>query len=92
MLLIENPLLRHFILFPSLTTSSLATLLLRKLGSLANKLLRNGKPGHDVQLDRLLAAQELDLLGHLEPESTVEFQVEDVAAFEVADAVFQVGL
>ena len=28
----------------------------------------------------------------MEPEATVEFQVEDVAAFEVADAVFHIGL
>lgn len=66
--------------------------MLRKLRSLPDKLLRNWQSDHDVQLDGLLAAQELDLLGHLEAESTVEFQVEDVAALEVADAVFHIGL
>ncbi len=66
--------------------------MLRELGSLADKLLRDGLPDHDVQLDGLLAAQELDLLGHLEPESAVEFEIESVAAFEVTDAVFEIGL
>ena len=73
-------------------TPSLPSLMLGKLRSLPNKLLRDWQSNHDIQLDGLLAAQELDLLGHLEPESTVEFQVEDVAAFEVADAVFHIGL
>ena len=66
--------------------------MLRELGSLADELLRDWLPDHDVQLDGLLAAQEHDLLRHLEAETTVEFQVENVAAFEVADAVFEIGL
>lgn len=77
---------------PSSTKTLLPTLRLRKLRRLSHKLLRNWQPEHNVQLDGLLAAQELDLLGHLETESTVEFQIERVAAFEVADAVFDIGL
>ena len=77
---------------PSSATTSLPTFRLCKLRCLSHKLLRNWQPEHDVQLDGLLAAQELDLLGHLETESTVEFQIERVAAFEVADAVFDIGL
>ena len=70
----------------------LTTLGLRKLRSLAHELLRDWQSGHDVQLDGLLAAQELDLFGHLESESAVEFQIERVAAFEVAGTVFHVRL
>ncbi len=92
MLLKEIPLpSNHSTPLPSARTS-LPTLMLRELGSLADKLLRDGLPDHDVQLNGLLAAQELDLLGHLEPETAVEFQIENVAAFEVADAVFEIGL
>lgn len=71
---------------------SLPTLRLRKPRRLSNELLRNGQSDHDIQLDGLLTAQELDLLDHLETESTVEFQIERIAAFEVADAVFDIGL
>lgn len=66
--------------------------MLRKFRSLSNQLLHDGQSDHDIQLNRLLAAQELDFLSHLKPESTVEFEIEDVAAFEVADAVFDIGL
>ena len=67
-------------------------MLLRELGRLPDELLRNRQPGHDVQLDGRPAAHEPDRLGHAEPEPAVQFQVEGVAAFEVADAVFHVGL
>ena len=89
-----NPPFHHStsLTFRSNLMASLPALRLRKLRRLPSKLLRDRQPDHDVQSDGLLAAQELDLLRHLEPESAVEFQVEDVAAFEVADAVFDIGL
>lgn len=55
---------------------------------LPNKLPRNRQPGHNVQLDGLLTAQELDFLNEPEAEAGVEFEIEDIAAFEIADAVF----
>ena len=72
--------------------TSLTALRLRKLRRLPDKLLRDGQPLHDVHLNGLLAAQELDPLGDLEAEAAVEFEVDRVAAFEVAGAIFRVGL
>ena len=77
---------------PQARLTSLTALHLGKLRRLPDELLGDGQPRHDVHLDGLLAAQELDPLGDLEAEAAVEFEVERVAAFEVAGAVFDVGL
>ena len=77
---------------PQARLTSLAALHLGKLRRLPDELPGDGQPRHDVHLDGLLAAQELDPLGDLEAEAAVEFEVERVAAFEVAGAVFDVGL
>lgn len=47
---------------------------------------------HDVHVDGLLAAQELDARRDAEAEAAVELQVDRVAGLEVAGAVFHVGL
>ena len=72
--------------------TSLTALHLGKLRGLPDKLLGDGQPLHDVQLNGLLAAQELDPLSDLETQAAIEFEVERIAAFEVAGAVFDIGL
>ena len=77
---------------PQTRLTSLSALHLHKLRRLPDKLLGDGQPLHDVHLNGLLAAQELDPLDDPEAEAAVEFEVERVAAFEVAGAVLGVGL
>ena len=77
---------------PQSRPTSLTALRLRKLRRLPDELLGDGQPLHDVHLNGLLAAQKLDPLGDLEAEAAVELEVDRVAAFEVAGAVFDVGL
>ena len=72
--------------------TSLAALHLGETRRLPDELLGDGQPLHDVHLDGLFAAQELDPLGDPEAEAAVELEVERVAAFEVAGAVLGVGL
>lgn len=79
-------------LFPFSATISLPPLTPREPGRLPHELPRDRHSGHDVHLDGLPAAQEPDLLDGAEAEAAVEVQVEDVAAFEVAGAVLDVGL
>ena len=49
-------------------------------------------PDHDVHLHRPLAAREVDFRYRREAELGVDERVDDVAAFEVAGAIGEVGL
>ena len=72
--------------------TSLTALRLRELRRLPDKLLGDGQSLHDVHFNGLFAAQELDPLGGMAAEAAVEFEGDRVADFEVAGAVFDVGL
>lgn len=47
---------------------------------------------HDIQLDRLGGAGQVDFFGIFEAEFSVDFWVDVVAAFQVTVAVLRVGL
>ena len=72
----------------SINRSTLAS----ELRSLSCELLRYGKPCHNIQLDWLFATHEIDFLNQLEPKPLVQLEIARVAALEVADAVFHIGL
>lgn len=47
---------------------------------------------HDVEIDGLGTAREMDGLDHLEAELLVNFWIGGIATFEVARPVFQIAL
>ena len=70
----------------------LLLLLLNDLRSIRAKLPHSRHPRHDIHLDELLPAREMYLPCGFEAETTVQFEVERVAGFEVGKAVFVVAL
>ena len=67
-------------------------MLLNELESLRGKLPHNRYPRHDIHLDELLPAREMDLFSEFEAETTVQLKIERVARFEVGEAVLAITL